>query len=248
MRLFKRKTKLDHNKLPKHIAFILDGNGRWAKKRGIPRAIGHSYGVKAVANTIENCMNLGIKYMSFYTFSTENWKRPQQEINAIFDLLRDYIKKDWQEYENKPIKLVTSGDITKLPEDLYKEIQKVKDKTANKDEFVVNIALNYGGRDEIVNAVNTIIDTGVKKVDKESFKNYLYTKDLPDPDLIIRTSGEVRTSNFMPYQSAYSEWHFPKTFWPDFNKKELEKALVNYQSRNRRFGSIKKEDVNEAKN
>lgn len=225
-----------------HIAFIIDGNGRWAKKRGFPRTVGHNYGVKAVSHTIENCIGLGIKYMSFYTFSTENWKRPKEEIDAIFDLLRDYLKKDWQEYESKGIKLITSGDLTKLPTDLQEEIEKVKQKTKNNTDFVVNIAINYGGRDEIIKAVNDIINAGVKTVTKEEFKNFLYTKDLPDPDLIVRTSGEHRTSNFMPFQSAYSEWYFGKILWPDFNKKALVDALLNYQKRERRMGGLKQKE------
>ena len=233
-----KKHSLQKNKLPVHIAFIIDGNGRWATKRGLPRSVGHSYGVNAVANTINNCIELGIKYMSFYTFSTENWKRPKEEIDTIFTLLRDYLNKDAKEYENKNIKLITSGDLQKLPTDLQKLIEDVKQKTINNTEFVVNIALNYGGRDEIIKAVNEIIETKVKSVDKEVFKNYLYTKDLPDPDFIIRTSGEFRTSNFMPYQAVYAEWYFPKTLWPDFDQKQLYKALKHFEKRDRRFGSI----------
>jgi undecaprenyl diphosphate synthase len=241
MNIFKlKRQELVNEKLPKHIAFIIDGNGRWAQKRGLPRTVGHSYGVQAVANTIENCINLGIKYMSFYTFSTENWKRPKEEVDTIFELLRDYLKKDFQEYENKNIRVITSGDLAKLPQDVKEEIEKIKEKTKNCKEFVVNIAINYGGRDEIIKAVNTIINEGKKEVTKETFANYLYTKDLPDPDLIVRTSGEFRTSNFMPYQAAYAEWAFPKTLWPDFNKKKLIKVLLNYQKRDRRFGAIKK--------
>jgi undecaprenyl diphosphate synthase len=237
---FFKKQHLNKNKLPIHIAFIIDGNGRWAKKRGLPRTVGHSYGVNAVANTVQNCMDLGIQYMSFYTFSTENWKRPKAEIDAIFELLGDFLKKDVKEYENKNIKLITSGDLTKLPEELQQLIEDIKQKTKHNSAFVVNIALNYGGRDEIVTAVNNMIKSGVKQVDKQLFSNYLYTKNLPDPDFIIRTSGELRTSNFMPYQSAYSEWYFPKTLWPDFGKKELILALKEYEKRNRRFGSIEK--------
>ena len=243
MNIFKlKRQELIKEKLPVHIGFILDGNGRWAKKRGLNRTIGHAKGVESVAKTIENCVNLGIKYMSFYTFSTENWKRPKEEVDTIFELLREYLKKDFQEYENNNIRLVTSGDITKLPKDVLEEIEKIKEKTKHCNDFVVNIAINYGGRDEIVKAVNTIINEGVKEVTKESFSSYLYTKDLPDPDLIIRTSGEFRTSNFMPYQAAYSEWAFPKTLWPDFNKKHLVKILLNCQKRDRRFGAIKKEE------
>ena len=241
MNIFKlKRQELVKEKLPNHIAFIIDGNGRWAKKRGLPRTVGHNYGVESVAKTIDNCVKLGIKYMSFYTFSTENWKRPKEEVDTIFELLREYLKKDFKEYENNNIRLITSGDLTKLPKDLQVEIEKIKEKTKNYTDFVVNIAINYGGRDEIVRAVNKVDEEDVKIVTKESFASYLYTKDMPDPDLIIRTSGEFRTSNFMPYQAAYAEWAFPKTLWPDFNKKQLVKLLLNYQKRDRRFGAIKK--------
>ncbi|MDD4210923.1 MAG: polyprenyl diphosphate synthase [Clostridia bacterium] len=244
MNIFSNKSQklLDANKLPHHIAFIIDGNGRWAKKKGLPRTVGHSFGVKAVADTVQNCVNLGIKYMSFYAFSTENWNRPQDEVDAIFELLRDYIKQYVGDYENKNIKVMTSGDITKLPKDIYETIEEAKEKTKHCTDFVLNIALNYGGRDEIIRGINQIIKDGVKDVSKESFKTYLYTKNLPDPDLIVRTSGEFRTSNFMPYQAVYSEWAFPKTYWPDFNNKQLIKILLNFQKRDRRFGAIKKEE------
>jgi undecaprenyl diphosphate synthase len=242
MSIFKKDKQhlIIESKKPTHIAFIIDGNGRWAKKRGFPRTTGHKFGVEAVGNTIKNCLELGIKYISFYTFSTENWNRPKEEIDAIFELLREYIEKDTKDYEKNNIKFVTSGDLKKLPKDITAEIEKAKEKTKNNTAMVVNMAINYGGRDEIILAVNNIIKEGKTEVDKESFKNYLYTANMPDPDLIIRTSGEMRTSNFMPYQAVYSEWYFPKTYWPDFNKSSLVEAILNYQKRNRRFGVIKR--------
>ncbi|MGD9901413.1 MAG: polyprenyl diphosphate synthase [Spirochaetales bacterium] len=240
MNIFKNNEKLlNKDKMPRHIAFIIDGNGRWANRRGLPRTVGHKYGVEAVGNTIKNCTDLGIKYMSFYVFSTENCKRPKDEVDTIFDLLREYIKKDISEYKNRDIKLMTSGDLSALPKDIADEIRSAVEKTKECNNFVVNIAINYGGRAEILKAINDILKDGINSVDETLFKDYLYTKDLPDPDLIIRTSGEHRTSNFMPYQAVYSEWHFPRVLWPDFNKKELIKSLLNYQSRNRRFGNIK---------
>lgn len=236
---FFKKIKLDSKKMPNHIAFIIDGNGRWAKKRGLPRTVGHSYGVLAVEQTIKNCMALNIPIFSFYVFSTENWKRSQEEIDAIFGLLRDYLNKLNEEHKEENIKLMISGNVEKLPLDLQKDIKSVVEKTKNNNKFILNICLNYGGRDEIVRAVNEIISSNIKTIDENNFKNYLYTSKLPDPDFIVRTSGELRTSNFMPYQAAYAEWYFPKTLWPDFNKKELFKALYEYQKRNRRFGAVK---------
>ena len=236
---FLKRIKLDDKKMPKHIAFIIDGNGRWAKKRGLPRTVGHSYGVLAVEQTIKNCIKLNIPIFSFYVFSTENWKRSQEEIDAIFALLREYLNKINDEYKEENIKLLVSGDLEKLPTDLQKSINNVIEKTKNNNKFILNICLNYGGRSEIVSAVNKIISSNIKQIDETTFKNYLYTNELPDPDFVIRTSGELRTSNFMPYQTAYAEWFFPKTLWPDFNKKQLFKALCEYQKRNRRFGAVK---------
>jgi len=236
---FLKKIKLDNKKMPNHIAFIIDGNGRWAKKRGLPRTVGHSYGVLTVEQTIKNCIELNIPVFSFYVFSTENWKRSQEEIEAIFNLLREYLNKIDEEYKEENIKLIVSGSLEKLPLDLQKAVKDVIEKTKNNKKFVLNICLNYGGRSEIVRAVNEIVASNIKQIDENSFKNYLYTNSLPDPDFIIRTSGELRTSNFMPYQAAYAEWYFPKTLWPDFNKKQLFKALYEYQKRNRRFGAVK---------
>ena len=240
MGLFKRKKlKIDQSKLPKHIAFIIDGNGRWAKNKGFPRTFGHKMGVEAVKNTILNCLELGIKELSFFCFSTENWQRPKEEVDYIFNLLREYLSENLDEYYNKGIKLYVSGDINALPNDLQEKINAILEKTKDNDKMKVNICINYGGRAEIVRAVNCIIEAKVEKITEEEFKNYLYTRDFSDPDLIVRTSGENRISNFMLYQLAYSEFYFPKAFWPEFDKKELYKAINNFQSRNRRFGQIK---------
>lgn len=240
MNINRLQKQIDMARLPHHMAFIIDGNGRWAKKRGLPRTIGHKAGVETVKNTVEYCLEIGIKVASFYTFSTENWNRPKAEIDEIFNLLRDYINKNTDEYKAKGVKLITSGDLTKLPSDIQKALKKAKEQTKNNSKLIVNIAINYGGRDEIIKAVNNLIKKGVKSVTKETFAKELYTANLPELDIIVRTSGERRLSNFMLYQSAYSELYFPKIYWPAFNKKEFYKALIEYQKRNRRFGAIKK--------
>lgn len=228
-------------KIPKHVAIILDGNGRWATRRGLLRTVGHKAGIEAVKRTVEGANELGIEVLSFFAFSTENWKRDKAEIDAIFEILRTYLKENEEEYLGKNLKLLTMGDISKLPEDIYKKFEELKDKTKNNTGMIVNIGLNYGGRDEIVRAFNTLLKEGKKVTNEDEIKKYLYTNSLPDPDFIIRTSGEQRLSNFMLYQCAYSELYFPKVLWPDFNKKHLIKALKNYSKRDRRYGGITKE-------
>lgn len=228
-------------KIPNHVAIILDGNGRWATRRGLPRTIGHKAGIEAVKRTVEGASELGIKVLSFFAFSTENWKRDKSEIDAIFEILRNYLKENEEEYLSKNLKLVTMGDISKLPEDIYKKFEELKEKTKSNTGMIVNIGLNYGGRDELVRAYNALLKQGKEVTSEDEIKKYLYTSNLPDPDFIIRTSGEQRLSNFMLYQCAYSELYFPKVLWPDFNKKYLIKALKNYSKRDRRFGGITKE-------
>lgn len=235
----KKQTNIDMNNLPYHIAFIIDGNGRWAKSKGLSRKFGHKVGVKKIEETINNCLELGIKEISFYCFSTENWNRPKQEIDTIFELLEMFLSKNLDDYVQKGVKVYTCGDISKFGDSLKNKMLAMVEQTKNNDKIKVNICLNYGGRAEIVRAVNNIIKDGVKQVDENSFKDYLYTKEFSDPDLIVRTSGEFRISNFMLYQLAYSEFYFPKVLWPDFNKKELLLAISSFQSRKRRFGSIK---------
>lgn len=224
------------NKLPYHIGFIIDGNGRWAKRRLLPRKFGHNEGVKAVKKTINACLDFGIKFCSFFVFSTENFKRDKEEIDNIFELLDDYIKSDLDEFNDKNIRLVISGDLSRLPENLQKSLAKCIEKTKNNNKMIVNMCLNYGGRQDIINACNNAIKLGIEKVDEENFKHLLYTKDLPDLDFVIRTSGEERLSNFMLYDLAYAELYFTKTLWPDFDKKTLTKALKDYNKRERRFG------------
>lgn len=234
-----KMNKLGDN-LPEHIGIIMDGNGRWAKKRGLPRTLGHKAGIESVEKIVNALIELNkIKIVTFFAFSTENWKRSEQEINGIFDLIRDYLKQEHDNFYDKNVKVMSIGDLSKFPQDLVEELEKVKEKTKNNTGLVLNLALNYGGRDDITQAINTLIQQGKTIITKEDISANLYTKELPDPDFVIRTSGEERVSNFMIYQMAYSELYFTKVLWPDFNEKELYKALLNYQKRERRFGGIK---------
>ncbi len=226
---------------PNHVALILDGNGRWATKRHLPRTVGHQAGIEAVKKAVDAGQELGIKILSFFAFSTENWKRDKEEVDGIFKILKNYIKENEEEYLQKNLKLVTMGDLTKLPMGLCEDIESLKEKTKNNSGMIVNIGLNYGGRDELVRAFNRLAADGKTEISEADIKNELYTADLPDPDLIVRTSGEQRLSNFMLYQSAYSELYFPKVLWPDFRKKHLLKAIKEFGKRNRRFGNVVKE-------
>lgn len=226
---------------PNHVALILDGNGRWATKRHLPRTVGHQAGIEAVKRAVDAGQELGIKILSFFAFSTENWKRDKEEVDGIFKILKNYIKENEEEYLQKNLKLVTMGDLTKLPMGLCEDIESLKEKTKNNSGMIVNIGLNYGGRDELVRAFNRLAADGKTEISEADIKNELYTADLPDPDLIVRTSGEQRLSNFMLYQSAYSELYFPKVLWPDFSKKHLLKAIKEFGKRNRRFGNVVKE-------
>lgn len=236
----KNKTeKLNLERLPIHTAFIIDGNGRWAKKRGLPRSAGHRAGIIAVEKIIKASLKLGLKQISFFCFSTENWNRPKEEIDILFSLLKEYIEKDLNYYEKHNIKFMSSGNIEALPKDLFSSIKNIVEKTKNATGIVVNFCINYGGRSEILRAVNTILQQKKEQVDENEFKKYLFTAELMEPDLIIRTSGEMRISNFFLFQMAYSELYFTKTYWPDFDEKELTKALLDFQGRNRRFGSVK---------
>jgi len=239
--------KINFEKLPKHIGFIMDGNGRWATRRGMPRKFGHRKGADTLEQIVEYCFDIGIKYVSVFAFSTENWKRPQEEIDYIFGLLRDYIRKQKQksqkalkeEISQKNIKIKIIGDLEKMPDDLKYELEEVEKDTENCDMFVLNIAMNYGGRADIVNACNKLIKDGKTQISEEDLSNALYTSGIPDPDFIIRTAGDIRLSNFMLYQSAYSELYFTKTLWPDFSPKHLDKALKSFTKRTRKFGQLK---------
>lgn len=233
--------KIDMQNLPVHIGIIMDGNGRWAKKRLLPRLAGHKAGVDALKRVTEAAQKLGIKVISYFAFSTENWKRSKQEVDGIFDLVLKNLKENYDRFVNGKTKIMTMGDISKLPKELYELLLDITEKTKNNTEFIVNIALNYGSRSELAHAFTNLAQKGKTTISEEDIKSELYTHDLPDPDLIIRTSGEMRLSNFMLFQSAYSELYFPKIHWPDFDEKQLKKAIIEYQSRERRFGNVKQE-------
>lgn len=240
MGLFRKKSiQVDVNKMPFHVGFIIDGNGRWAKKRGLPRTAGHKKGVLAVKDTIQNCYDYGIKQVSFFCFSTENWNRPKDEIDALFGMLRDFIHDDIKPYKNLGIRFIVSGDILKLPLDLQQTITNAVNDTKDCTTMIVNLCINYGGRYEILRAVNSLLKQGKTEVNFKDFEQELFSSELKDLDLVVRTSGEQRISNFMLYQMAYAELYFTKTYWPDFDKKALTEALIDFQSRNRRFGAIK---------
>ena len=222
--------------LPTHIAVIMDGNGRWAKKRLLPRTAGHKVGLDRLVDLVTNCNNIGIKYLTVYAFSTENLKREAGEVSALFDLAAKGIIEYEKRLMAKNCRLKILGDLSLAPETLANSMRGVEERLSGNTGLTLCIAFCYGGRQDIVNAVNRIIADGVREVDTESFKKYLYTADIPDPDLIIRTSGEERISNFLLYQSAYSEYYFTDTYWPDFDLACLEKAIEAYGNRKRRYG------------
>lgn len=238
------REKIDYDNLPEHVAIIMDGNGRWATNRNMHRNFGHKEGVKRVIDIVEESSQLGIKYLTLYAFSTENWKRPKDEINGIMKLLVYFIEKELDRLHKNNVKLKTLGDISKLPEVALDKVNKAIEKTKNNTGLVVNIALNYGGRDEIIYAVKNIVkdikEETIKEedIDEDLFSKYLYTEGIKDPDLLIRASGELRISNFLLYQIAYSEFWFSNILWPDFTKDKLLEAIIDYQKRNRRYGGI----------
>ncbi len=225
--------------MPQHIAIIMDGNGRWAKKRGLPRSAGHVAGAKTFKSIARYCNKIGLKYLTVYAFSTENWKRPEDEVNAIMNLLRDYLK-DAENFKDENIRVRFIGDRTPLAEDIKALMEKNENDSKNATGLTLYIAINYGGRDEIVKAVQKIVDSGVKaeEINEQLISNNLYTHGCPDPDFIIRPSGEYRLSNYLIWQSAYSEFWYSDVLWPDFTEKDLEKAINDFSNRNRRFGGI----------
>lgn len=231
--------ELDEDKLPQHVGIIMDGNGRWAQKRGLPRIFGHKEGAKTVRKIVETSAKLGLKCLSLYAFSTENWARPKDEIEGLFSLLRYYISSERKTLMKNNIKLVVSGNISELDEKTRSSLQKLIEEVKNNTGLVLNLCINYGGRQEIITAVNKILSSNMKKVTEEEFEKFLYTKNLPELDLLIRTSGELRISNFMLWQVAYTELYFTKTLWPDFSPKEFVLAIKEFQSRERKFGKVK---------
>jgi len=234
--------EIDKGKLPHHIAIIMDGNGRWAKKKSLNRISGHLKGVNAVREVTTACRELGIKVLTLYAFSIENWKRPADEVNALMGLLKKYLQKECEEMVENNIRLNAIGRIEDLPIDVQTTLRETLEKTKYCDGMILNLALSYGGRSEILHAVQEILSSLQKgKIEPEEitvqrFPEYLWTHGIPDPDLLIRTSGEYRISNFLLWQIAYTELYVTETLWPDFDRKELLKAIADYQSRERRFG------------
>ena len=234
------KLKLDP-RMPKHIAFIIDGNGRWAKHRGQARSVGHKVGADNVKKQIELVRELGIKNLSLYCFSSENWKRPKKETDYLMTLFDQMIDEYRDKYIKENVKIIFSGDFNdeRIPAIVREKAKKLMSDTADKTDFILNLCINYGGRQEILKAVNELINENVKIVDDKLFEKHLYTADMLPLDLVIRTSGEQRSSNFMPWQTTYSEWIYPKKCWPAYSKNDLIKSLKAYIKRNRRFGEIK---------
>ncbi len=234
---------MEENKIPAHIGFIMDGNGRWAKKRGLPRNFGHNKGAEVFKKTINWCRELGVKCATFYAFSTENWRRPADEVEGIMNLLRRYIK-DIRSYAKENVRFIILGDMSQLAEDIRLELSDIMDSTKGNNGFIAGIALNYGGRDEITRAARILAirsansEIAPEDITENSIEELLYTAEMPPLDLIIRPSGEQRLSNFLIWQAAYAEFVFMDVLWPDFSKKNLEYAISEYSARNRRFGGI----------
>ncbi len=231
-------------KVPTHVAIIMDGNGRWAKARGLHRLDGHRAGVDNIRRVLEACVKYGVKILTIYAFSTENWQRPEYEVQGLLRLLERVLEREVQELHENGVQLRHLGRLDGLSEWLQKQIKEAIELTRNNDRLILNVAFNYGGRAEIVEATRKLIQDGIlpDAIDEELFSRYLYTAGLPDPDLVIRTSGEMRISNFLLWQAAYSELYATPTYWPDFDEEELYKALVAYSRRERRFGRIPDDD------
>lgn len=245
------KEQIQQGQLPEHIAIIMDGNGRWAKEKGKPRVFGHRNGVKAVRETTEAAAELGVKYLTLYAFSTENWNRPKLEVNALMSLLVETIKTELDTLNKNNIRLQTIGDLSKLPPKNQEALLEGIASTANNDRMTLILALNYSAKWEIMNAVREIAkavenkELSADQIDESIFANALSTRGIPDPELLIRTSGETRISNFLLWQIAYSELYFTPTFWPDFRKKDLYQAIFDFQNRERRFGKTGDQVANE---
>jgi undecaprenyl diphosphate synthase len=234
--------RIDQSRLPRHIAVIMDGNGRWAQKHRLPKIAGHKAGLKSAEETIKAARELGVKILTFYTFSTENWKRPKREVDGLMQLLERYIDEETEKIAGEGIRIRALGRIAGLPPGVQHSLRKIEERTIKNRDLLVNLALNYGARSEIVDACRKICED-VKQgsinpdsINEETFADYLYTVGIPDPDLLIRTSGEQRLSNFLLWQLSYSEIYVTDTLWPDFRKSDLEKAILEYQKRERRYG------------
>lgn len=233
--------EIDFNRLPQHVAIIMDGNGRWAKKRRLPRIEGHRAGSKSVQEVVETSARLGLKYLTLYAFSKENWKRPKREVSTLWKLLEDYLRREDKVLVENRLGLKVIGQPEEIPENVRRELRRVEELTKGNDRMTIVLALNYGGRAEIVDAVKKILrekDFNPDMLDEKMFSSYLYTNGIPDPDLLIRTSGEQRVSNFLLWEIAYSEIWITDELWPDFRMKHMLQAIVEYQKRERRFGDI----------
>ncbi|WP_026889215.1 isoprenyl transferase [Clostridium beijerinckii] len=242
---FNQNFDLDMNNIPNHIAIIMDGNGRWAKEQNLPRSMGHRAGMESIRKVLKEATRLGIKNLTLYAFSTENWARPKDEVGAIMKILVTYLKKELDECHKNGVRMNVLGDMARLPQECQDALEEALEITKNNTKINLNFALNYGGRDEIVRAIKLIsLDVKDNKIKEEDINDelvekYLYTKGIPDPDLIIRPSGEQRLSNFLLWQCAYSEFWYSDINWPDFKEKDLRKAIADYQNRDRRFGKVK---------
>jgi undecaprenyl diphosphate synthase len=243
-------TQLDPKRLPAHIAIIMDGNGRWAKQRNLPRIIGHKAGVSAVRTTVETCAQLGLEALTLYAFSVENWKRPRHEIDGLWRLLVVYLRRELATLMDNDIQLVAIGRLESLPDSIQAELRSVMTRTASNRGMRLNLAINYGGRTELIDAVNSILENArlegnlnALEITEEAISSHLYTAGLKDPDLLIRTSGEMRVSNFLLWQIAYAELYVTDTLWPDFTRTNLLEAISDYQNRERRFGGLTRTGV-----
>lgn len=241
----KEQLQLDKNNIPKHIAIIMDGNGRWAAKRALPKKAGHRAGAKTLENISQAAIDLGIEHLTVYAFSTENWKRSEEEVKGIMDLLREYLKTYIDRAKKDNVRVHIIGDITRLDKDIQQQIVELEGLTKDKTGMNLHIALNYGGRDELLRAIRKVGQDVVKgkykaeEIGEKELEQYLDTKEIPDPELLIRTSGEERISNFLLWQIAYSELSFSEKLWPDFTEYDLQQAIYQYQNRERRFGGRK---------
>jgi undecaprenyl diphosphate synthase len=235
-------------KIPQHVAIIMDGNGRWALQRGLPRLAGHKAGTENLRRVIRSTVEFGVKYLTIYAFSTENWGRPPEEVKGLMYILEDVIDRELNELHKEGVQLRHIGRLERLAPSLQEKVLDAIDVTKNNDRLILNIAFNYGGRDEIVQAIQRMMKDGVppEKVTDELVSQYLYTAGVPDPDLIIRTSGELRVSNFLIWQAAYSEWYITPTFWPDFDKDEYRRALEAFAHRDRRYGKVDSGELQES--
>ncbi len=241
---------IDPERLPAHIAIIMDGNGRWANRRNMPRVAGHRAGIDPVRGTVEACARLGITALTLYAFSVENWKRPRHEVETLWRLLRYYLSRELPELMENNIRLAAIGRLDALPRQVRQELESVMEATSGNNGLIVNLAINYGGRAELVDAVNALLDKARiegtlddLQITEEAIASKLYTANIPDPDLLIRTSGEMRISNFLLWQIAYSELYVTETLWPDFKRSDLLRAILDYQKRDRRFGGVKTESA-----